>query len=239
MILIAVTPSEITGTQLRISRSYMNALTQAGAVPVLLPLTFDETLEDRVLDMCSGILFTGGNDLDPALYGEEKRPSCGEMEPERDGFELRLFEKARERKMPILAICRGIQLVNVAMGGTLYQDLQDQRLDTIEHRRHDKPAEGVHHVNIREGSRLYEAVGCENIRVNSRHHQAIKDLAPGLRVCAAAPDGLTEGVEGEGDAWLLGVQWHPESMVGHSPEARRIFSAFVAQCERFGTEKNT
>ena len=166
---------------------YFEALEEAGALPVMLPLTADEGALAQILEMCSGLLFTGGPDADPALYGEEKLPACGLVVPRRDEMELRLFRMALAADKPVLGICRGIQLFNVALGGTLWQDLPSQAPSAIQHEQkppYDQPA---HKVSILPGTPLAALLGRAEANVTSRHHQAIKPWRPGCRRWPAPP----------------------------------------------------
>ena len=209
---------------------YFEALEEAGALPVMLPLTADEGALAQILEMCGGLLFTGGPDADPALYGEEKLPACGLVVPRRDEMELRLFRMALAADKPVLGICRGIQLFNVALGGTLWQDLPSQAPSAIQHEQkppYDQPA---HKVSILPGTPLAALLGRAEADVTSRHHQAIKALAPGLQAMACSPDGLVEAVWMPDKRFVWGVQWHPEHTCKTSGDSRRLFAAFVEQC---------
>jgi putative glutamine amidotransferase len=176
-------------------------------------------------------VLSGGEDVDPAHYGAALHPEAGQPRRERDDFELALVDVARARGLPTLAICRGIQLLNVALGGTLVQDIPSERDTAIVHATKGDRASRVHEVRLDARSRLAAALGAteETISVNSFHHQALDRVAPGLHPSAHAPDGIIEGVERRDDWWVLGVQWHPEELVGTSePWDRGLFAAFAA-----------
>ncbi len=178
-----------------------------------------------------GVVIGGGCDVEPSRYGESARADAGlELDPERDETDFALFDLARRARTPTLAICRGIQVVNVALGGTLVQDLPSQRPGPLAHETDGtKPRERArldHTVRIAPGTRLSGMAGTAEIPVNSRHHQAIALPAPGLTVSAVAPDGVIEAVE-SGEPWLVAVQWHPENLVGTDPASRRIFEEFA------------
>jgi putative glutamine amidotransferase len=211
--------------------AYLRSVLGAGGVPLLLSPLIGAALAARALDAADGLLLTGGEDMDPAWYGAERSPRCHEPSRERDLFELALFAAARQRGLPILGICRGIQVVNVAMGGTLYQDLPSERPGPVDH---DPPAarsDRSHPVRLLGGSRAAAALRRERIVVNSFHHQAVKDLAPGLVASGWTEDGLIEAVETpEGEPWLLAVQWHPEEMhaEARAPE-QGLFRALVTR----------
>ena len=181
------------------------------------------------LDGADGLMLTGGDDVEPSRYGEPVHAATVPAESGRDEFELALVRAARERRLPIFAICRGIQVLNVALGGTLVQDLPSERPSTIAHSQREPRQEATHAVKVMgEGTRLGRVLGSLEVQVNSMHHQAIDRLGFGLREVAWAPDGVIEGVEMPGeDRFVLGVQWHPEELVGHDQAARNLFSALV------------
>lgn len=237
MVLIGLTASSRKSgdgvyTYLEQNRDYFDAILRAGALPVLLPLTGDENILRGALLKADGVLFTGGGDIDPARYGEKPTLSAG-ISPERDETEFILMRMATELKKPLLAVCRGIQVMNTALGGTLYQDIGAEVPGSITHPRNDRPKEPVHGADVLPGTLLYGILGEEHIRVNSRHHQAVRTPASGVRVCCRAEDGIIEGIELPRSVhpFALGVQWHPESMAGRMPGSQRIFDAFVSAAE--------
>ena len=183
----------------------------------------------KVLDAADALLLTGGEDVDPHRYGAERHPSVTDVSVERDETEIALLEAARWRGRPVLAICRGIQLLNVAFGGTLIQDIPSQRTDALAHDPgRDRNVARVHRVRIDSPSRLGAALGVTEMQVNSFHHQAPDRIAAELRVTATSPDGIVEGLEWHDDGWwAVGVQWHPEELDGRWEAA--LFSAFVSQ----------
>lgn len=196
-----------------VNASYLRAVTASGAVPVILPPVDEEEAIAAMLDGVDGVILSGGADIDPARYGAAPHPKLGTVDPLRDAFEFAVFHEVQRRKLPTLAICRGLQLVNVAMGGTLWQDLPSER---GAHPQSDRRTDRVHEVHVIEGSKLGDAVRGYEFAVNSFHHQAIRDLAPGLADVAWSKDGLIEGVELWGSWWLVGVQWHPEEFWGEA-----------------------
>ena len=226
--LIAVTPMYDAKEEKYILKgAYMQMMEGLGALPVIMPLTCDEAVMDHYLDICDGLLLSGGADIDPVHYGEINEGLCGSISPLRDAAELKLCRKAVDRDMPVLGICRGHQVLNVALGGTMYQDLKVQQGTAFEHMV-PKPVGGmVHEVAIVSGSPLAELQGAETMMVNSRHHQAIRDVAPGLVVQATSPDGVIESVYLPGKRFVWGVQWHPESVWEISTENRNIAEAFL------------
>ena len=189
-----------------VNAAYLRAVAAVGAPSVLSPLA-GAAAAGPLLDGLDALVLSGGADVDPARYGRAPHPKLGTVEPERDAFELALVAEARARGLPVLAICRGLQLVNVALGGTLWQDLPTE---LAPHPQSGPRTERAHEVRVAAGGRLADALGTATLRVNSFHHQAIRELAPGLAAGAHAPDGVIEGIESTGDWWLLGVQWHPE-----------------------------
>lgn len=229
--LIAVTPlvNEKRGIQL-MQPGYLRGIELAGGAPVVLPLTRDHEVLEAILSRCSGLLLTGGHDVDPALYGQAVLPACGELSAARDALEGWLLDWALERDMPILGICRGVQMLNVHLGGTLYQDLPTQRPSGVEHSQQPPYETPVHTVQVEQDSFLAELIGAGSFLVNSLHHQAVDAAAPGLVVNARAEDGVTEALHMPGKRFVLGVQWHPE----YCPEqehAAGIFRGLIRACE--------
>ncbi len=231
MITIGVVPSSFSSGRLTINQDYMEGLWRAGAVPVLFPETSDPDRLSFLLDQVDGLMLTGGEDVEPSLFGESREPFCGESCAARDEMEFPLCLEALKRRLPILAICRGHQLLSCALGGTLYQDLEKQYGNQLIHPRHDTPADPVHDVSVVPDTLLSAIVGTAPLGVNSRHHQGIKTLGKGLVACATAPDGLIEGIELPGYPFVLGVQWHPESLAARYPAHQKLFDAFVQACE--------
>ena len=214
--------------RVRLNEAYVEAAREAGLIPLVLP-PLDPSEVARVLEVVSGIILTGGEDVDPAEYGADRSGKTESVHARRDKCELAALTLARERRLPTLAICRGIQLANVGLGGTLVQDLPSERPSDVEH---DLPRERttrVHRVRVDQGSKLAQVLGDTDITVNSSHHQALDRVAPGLRVTARSPDGVIEGVEWTADDWwMLGVQWHPEELTHDGkPWDRRLFAAFA------------
>lgn len=214
-------------------RAYCRSVALAGGAPALIPLELGERAWHSIYRRLDGLLFPGGVDVHPSHYGEKAHPKLGRVDDELDEAELVLARWALEDGLPILAICRGIQLINVAAGGSLYQDLPAQFPAAL---RHTCPApetprdHRAHPVRIEPETRLVAALGTQELEVNSRHHQAIKDLAPGFAITARAPDGVIEGIEQEAAPFVVGVQWHPENLTADDTRMLALFQEFVGAC---------
>jgi putative glutamine amidotransferase len=194
-----------------VNASYVLAVLQAGGIPLVLSPLIGTAHNAALLDALDGLVLSGGEDVAPERYGAPAHPALGSVDPVRDAFEIELFRDARERELPVLAICRGIQLVNVALGGSLWQDIPSERPGALPHTQPGSRDDRTHPVKVVPGTCLARAIGATRLEVNSFHHQSIRDLAPGLLVSASAPDGEIEAAESRpGDPWLLAVQWHPE-----------------------------
>ena len=214
--------------RVRVNEAYTAALAEVGLVPMVLPPVSPSMAAASLVDV-AGLVLTGGEDIDPARFGQEKHPANGEPHAARDGYELALAHAAAERRIPTLAICRGAQIMNVALGGTLVQDIPSQHASSIDHAPQGKRGQRTHDVNIETDSRLARIVGTTSISTNSSHHQSIDQVGRGLRVVASSPDGIVEAIEPSDPAWwMVAVQWHPEELTA-TPEDwdRRLFAAFA------------
>lgn len=211
---------------------YIEGIAAAGGLGITLPLTASPQDVRQMLALCDGLLLTGGQDVDPALYGQEKLACCGAACKARDEMERLLFPMALERDMPVLGICRGLQLINALLGGTLYQDLPLQHPSPLEHHQRPPYDRPVHQVRILPGTPLQALTGAQALTVNSCHHQAIRDLAPGLTPMAVAPDGLVEAVCLPTASFVWAVQWHPEFSFRTDPAAAALFARFVQACAK-------
>jgi putative glutamine amidotransferase len=217
--------------RVRLTAAYVTALESAGLIPLIIPPLSKIDAAHAVLDSVSGLVLTGGEDVDPSRYGEARHEKVRSVNPERDDTEAELVNEAKTRGTPVLAICRGIQILNVALGGTLIQDIPSQLRTTIAHDEDGPRDVRSHEITIERGSRIAEALGTDHATVNSFHHQSVKEVAPGMRVTARSPDGVIEGMESANAAWwVLAVQWHPEDLTD-SPEPwdRGLFRAFATQ----------
>ncbi|KAF0109440.1 MAG: putative glutamine amidotransferase [Chloroflexi bacterium] len=235
--IIAITVSQIhpNGINLNsLSSAYVNSVKKAGGLPLMIPNEFP--LEE-IIALCGrvdGVLFSGGEDVDIKLFDGEPHPEIGDPSEERDRLEIALVKEALANHLPILGICRGVQVINVALGGTLYTHIPAQFNTATEHSTPESKGKNffAHEVNIAPDTKLARIIAKTTILVNSFHHQAIKDLAPGLMVTASSTDGLIEAVEIPGDPFtLIGVQWHPEG-IQEKEEQQKLFRAFVTACNK-------
>jgi putative glutamine amidotransferase len=215
-----------------VNAAYVRSVLAAGGVPVILSPVLGPSYAARAMDGVDGLVLTGGEDIHPALYGAAPSPHAYPPSRERDLFELALFATARQRELPILGICRGIQLVNVGLGGTLVQDLPTERPGPVAHDPGGARDARTHAVRLQDGSRAAHALGATQVTVNSFHHQAVDRLGAGLVATGWSEDGLIEAAEAPADApWLLTVQWHPEEMHADAKAPERgLFRALVEAC---------
>src|SRR5216683_6673121 len=211
-----------------VNSAYLHAVQQAGGVPVPLPPQLSAASLQQLGAELHGLLLTGGGDVDPALFGQAPHATLYDVAPSRDTLETSVLNLALGRGVPVLAVCRGIQVLNVALGGSLYQDVATDPGTEVTHSQKEARDQPTHKVTVTPGSRLARVMGADEVEVNSFHHQVIKSLGRGLTAVAWAPDQLIEGVELEDDMrWVLGVQWHPEHLTKDSEPARRLFAALV------------
>lgn len=229
----SVTPTrggEPPQREIALSLEYLQAVEAAGGIPVLVP-PLRESAVEPLLNRCSGLLLSGGLDLHPDAYGQAPHPELGPTDRAIDGFELALARAADARRMPILAICRGLQLLNVARGGTLHQHLADVTGDR-RRRQTEAWSQATHWVSLASDSRLAEVLGRRRTKVNSFHHQAVNELGRALEPTAWATDGTIEGLEAADRDFVVGVQWHVESLV-RRPAHASVFEAFVHAATRY------
>ena len=226
------------GAYCSVVTEYIYSVFAAGGIPVCIPTIEDEEDYEYYIDMLDGILFTGGADINPLCYGEEPLKEINGIAPYRDKYELGLFKKAYEKCMPIFGVCRGSQLINVALGGKLYQDINRQIPDSFGHYPKDTPEDELYHsVNIVEGSRLKNILGEEKLHINSFHHQAVKTLGSNLVVGALSSDNIIESIESTEDRYLLGVQWHPECLTKKHPIFLKLFKDFIQAAAAYKENK--
>lgn len=212
---------------MQIGESNTNAIIDHGGIPILLPVHTDSAFINAILDHVDGVYFTGGVDISPLAYGEDPLKDLGSLSMERDCFEIALYQESIKRHLPILGVCRGHQLINVAAGGSLYQDIYWQKPTDHLHLQSMPGKNKFHNVTVVEDTRLHQLFGQTKIQTNSFHHQAVKDLASGFIASAFASDGMIEAIEYVGDLFILGIQWHPELMYRHHNEFPAIYEAFI------------
>ncbi len=214
-------------TRQYINAAYISAVEDAGAVPFIIPVSNDLEKTKKLIDLCDGLLFPGGEDIDPGYYGENPHKNLGEIRPEVDKFLFHSLLYALEQRKPALGICKGMQMMVVATGGSLYQDIYSQREEeTFLHCQSGRRTYGVHQVQIDKDSHLFQILETGQIATNSMHHQSVRTLGKGLRLSAHTEDGIVEAVESL-DGRLIGVQWHPEEMVPESGAMKRLFKNLV------------
>jgi putative glutamine amidotransferase len=219
----------------RTDLEYVKSVAEAGGVPVVIPPSVGLRAAEALLDSVDGLLLSGGPDLDPGYYGEEPVPELGTTIPEWDALEMALLRLALKRQMPLFGICRGMQVLNVVLGGTLYQDLPSQLgADVINHWQAAPKCQYTHEVEVLDDSYLAEITDRQTVEVNSYHHQGIKGMAEDLTVAARSAEGVIEAIESRdfSEHWLVGVQWHPEGMRDIGSGHRNLFEAHVCAAER-------
>ncbi len=213
---------------------YMEGISAVGGIPLMLPLTNEEAQLRQILRRVDGVLFPGGQDIDPAFYQESVSAQCGEVCRRRDEMERNLLRLCRMQRKPALGICRGLQLFNAVLGGTLYQHIPQQLPDACEHHMRPPYHRPVHPVSVEAGSLLFDLLGKTRLQVNSYHHQGVRELSPLLTACAWSPDGLVEAAEDRSQPFFLGVQWHPEWLWETDADSRTLFYSFVQACRTEG-----
>lgn len=238
--LIGLTPTRMPNPSGRpafgINQPYVNSIRDAGGIPLLVPLGLSEDDLESLLNRLDGVLFTGGYDVDPHLYGKEPLLGDAGIDAERDQLEGQLIHHLLQDSKPFFGICRGCQVINVALGGSLYQHITDQLPGAIQHDNHNRPRDYLAHpVALEPGTELARIINETPARVNSLHHQGVNKLASSLRASALAPDGLIEAFELPGFPFGLAVQWHPEELQ-HHPAMRRLFQSFVQACVQSESE---
>ncbi|MDC3414410.1 gamma-glutamyl-gamma-aminobutyrate hydrolase family protein [Terrihalobacillus insolitus] len=233
--LIGITSSiDVDEQSSTVGTDNIKAITRAGGLPIILPNFLQEEDIDQVADTIDGFYATGGYDIDPTLFGEEPHPNLGLITPERDRFEVALIKKLLEQNKPILAVCRGCQIVNIAAGGTMYQDIyaqMDQEL--LQHQQKAPKGHGSHYVQVETNSLLYDIIESRKLKVNSRHHQANREVPSTFKISGKANDGVIEAIESSKHTFVLGLQWHPENMAATGDiTSLRIYQSFIRACQK-------
>jgi putative glutamine amidotransferase len=237
-VIVTATTETIRGrARVRVNEAYTNALIAVGLVPIILP-PMEPVLATAAMTDIAGLVLTGGEDIDPLRFGQDPHPRTGEPHQMRDAYEIALARDAHHRRVPTLAICRGAQVMNVALGGTLLQDIASQHPSAIDHDQSGRRNDRVHEVQIGRQSRLAGIVSSSNIFTNSSHHQSVDRVGEGLRIVAKSPDGIVEAVEPTDPAWwMVAVQWHPEELTATAEDwDRRLFSAFAEEARAAGRD---
>ncbi|PLR81470.1 gamma-glutamyl-gamma-aminobutyrate hydrolase [Bacillus canaveralius] len=231
--IIGVT-SNLIDQQLCVSMDNIDALTGTDAVPLVLPNLLDMAMINSIAGRLDGLLVSGGGDIDPTLFGEEPHRNLGIICPERDSFEINIIKKMLVLDKPILAICRGCQILNIAVGGDMYQDIYDQHdRSLLQHAQKAPRWHASHYVNVKADSLLFQITQKEKFKVNSFHHQAVRRIPVGFEACAMSSDGVMEAFESKTHAFVLGIQWHPESMVmRRDRHSISIFETFIEACKQ-------
>lgn len=234
--IIGITPSmEVDETYYKVANANIKAILKAGGIPVVLPYFEEMSDVTQIVGEIDGLLATGGYDVDPTYFGEEPHPNLGTVIPKRDHFEKLIIEEMLKLDKPILGVCRGSQILNVTVGGDMYQDIyaQCQDRDLLQHNQKAPLSHGAHYVDVTEGSLLHQITGLETLRVNTRHHQANRVVRSPLKVSGTARDGIVEAIESKEHRFVLGLQWHPENMIAVDDEASwNIFKAFINACQK-------
>lgn len=211
---------------------YVTSILKMGAVPIAFPYTTEMMIIPKLLDQVNGLLLTGGKDINPYHYNEQPLPQLQTVTPQRDQFEILLINEALKRNLPILGICRGMHILNVAAGGTLYQDIASQIPHSLQHHQFAPRDIAMHRANIQSGSQLQQLLNATSpIQVNSFHHQAVKSLGEGFQISAIADDNVIEAIENPSHSFTVGVQWHPGTLLKNTSHANDLFRAFIKATE--------
>lgn len=212
-----------------VNEDYVTSVIKNGGIPLILPISAEDDVLDGYFAIIDGLILSGGHDVSPFHYGEEPTSKLGDTFPERDIFDFDLLRRARSKNIPVLGICRGYQIINVFHGGNLWQDLSYTGVDALKHWQAHFPEMVTHTVDFEAGSRLAGIFGVETTKVNSFHHQVVRDVAPGFVVAARAKDGLIEAIEDPNHRFMVGVQWHPEMLHDSCPEMNKLFQALITE----------
>lgn len=214
-----------------VNNDYVQSVVRAGGIPYIIPMVYDDEVIREQISHVDGVIMSGGHDVNPLLYGEEPRQELGGIMPRRDTFDMKLIRNTIEMNKPLVGICRGEQILNVTFGGTLYQDLKYIDGCFVKHNQGALPDYPTHTVEVERDSKLANIIGTE-IRANSFHHLAVKDVAPGFKIVARGKDGVVEAIEREGDLFVLGLQWHPEMLSAKYEKMQAIFNKLVEEASK-------
>ncbi|RNA69847.1 gamma-glutamyl-gamma-aminobutyrate hydrolase family protein [Alteribacter keqinensis] len=229
--IIGITSSYVDDRTLQTSYDNIRSVLRAGGTPFVLPNVTNQDHMSNYVNTVDGIVVTGGGDIDPTLFGEEPHPNLGLIHPDRDVFEVDLLKEAMKQDKPILAICRGCQILNIAAGGDMYQDIYTQMDHALlQHTQRAPRSHGSHFIEVTEGSLLHSISKQKKYKVNSFHHQTVREMAPGFNVIARSSDQVIEAFQSTKHTFVLGVQWHPECMTDEP--SVRLFKAFIEACEK-------
>lgn len=233
--IIGIVPS-ITEDEREIFTNIDNieAIKVAGGIPLVLPYMMEETAISQYITLIDGLYLGGGNDIDPSYFGEAPHPKLGEVNPIRDAFEWYILKKALAKDKPILGVCKGSQMINIVLGGDLYQDLESQvGHELIQHQQHSPVGHPSHNIDVVEGTKLYKIINKSTIKVNSRHHQAIRNPGKDIIVSSRSNDGVIESIESTTHEFVLGVQWHPENLLAEGDSSsQQILQSFIHTCKK-------
>jgi len=232
--IIAITPQP-DGGKFSVTDAYVNAIEKNGGIACMLGCNPGKENIPDIVKRFDGFLFAGGDDVDPDCYGEPVHPGCGEITPQRDALEIELYKEVARQNKPMFAICRGIQVVNVAAGGTLYQDIpsefvREEGKPSLIHSQRTTSLQPTQYVNISKDSKIFGIFGETRVRVNTHHHQAVKELAPGFKITAFADDGIIEAIERDDLKYCVCVQWHPERLAPNYELQNNLFKSFIKAC---------
>lgn len=220
--------------RLALSGDYVDAITSAGGIPILLPPVYDPAAIERQVNLCQGFVFTGGRDINPARFGQPLDPTTKLLNPRREEYDFALIDAVLKSGKPFLGICLGAQEINVALGGSLIQDIPSATSTTVVHRQDEIRENPAHEIQITTGTRLADVLGTTTLAVNSFHHQACDRPGAGVKIVARAPDGIVEGYEVENKAFGMGLQWHPEGMFTSATVHLKPYKALVDEAGRSG-----
>ena len=210
-----------------LGRKYVDAIIEEAGLPILIPVGNDVVTIDSIMKLCDGLMFVGGSDVDPWYFSQEPQFPTKKIDPERDNFEIELIKSALRELKPLLGICRGMQVINIAAGGDIYQDLSGQKKGVFIHEQNAPRWHPTHKIKIHPETKLERILGRNELRVNSFHHQAVRKVAPGFKISALSGDGVIEGIEHDSLEFALGIQWHPEELIKTNTLSKNLFAGLI------------